>query len=104
MSWNQIYKLKGALKTSLWVVPIIAIPLELLTIRIVHWLDDWLGLQFLGLNITGAQTLLQTIATAALSFVVFTFASMLVAIQVASAQLTPRIIATTLLQDRVVKY
>jgi uncharacterized membrane protein len=104
MSWNQIYKLKSALKSSLWLVPIIAIPLELLTIRIVHWLDDWLGLEFLGLDTTGAQTLLQTIVTASLSFVVFTFGSMLVAIQVASAQLTPRIIATTLLQDRVVKY
>ena len=39
-----------------------------------------------------------------MSFVVFTFGSMLVAIQVASGQLTPRIIATTLLQDNVVRY
>jgi len=39
-----------------------------------------------------------------LSFVVFTFASLLVAIQVASAQLTPRIIATILLRNNVVKY
>jgi uncharacterized membrane protein len=36
--------------------------------------------------------------------VVFTFGSLLVAIQVASGQLTPRIIATTLLRDNVVKY
>jgi len=40
----------------------------------------------------------------ALSFVVFTFGSLLVAIQVASGQLTPRIIATTLLRDNVVRY
>ena len=42
--------------------------------------------------------------TATLSFIVFTFGSLLVAIQVASAQLTPRVIATTLLRDNVVKY
>jgi uncharacterized membrane protein len=42
--------------------------------------------------------------TATLSFIVFTFGSLLVAIQVASAQMTPRIIATTLLRDNVVKY
>ena len=41
---------------------------------------------------------------ATLSFVVFTFGSLLVAIQVASAQMTPRIIATTLLRNNVVKY
>ena len=35
------------------------------------------------------------VITMALSFVVFTFGSLLVAIQVASGQLTPRIIATT---------
>jgi uncharacterized membrane protein len=35
---------------------------------------------------------------------VFTFGSLLVAIQVASAQLTPRIIATTLLRNDVVRY
>jgi hypothetical protein len=38
-----------------------------------------------------------------LSFLVFTFGSMLVAIQVASGQLTPRIIATTLLRDNVIR-
>ena len=48
--------------------------------------------------------MLQAIVTATLSFVVFTFGSLLVAIQVASGQLTPRIIATTLLGNKVVKY
>ena len=52
----------------------------------------------------GAQTMLQAAVTAAFSFLVFTFASLLVAIQVASGQLTPRIIATTLLRNEVVRY
>ena len=52
----------------------------------------------------GAQAVLQAIVTATLSFVVFTFGSLLVAIQVAGAQLTPRIIATTLLRNDVIKY
>src|SRR6202012_2201118 len=37
-------------------------------------------------------------------FVVFIFGSLLVALQVASGQLTPRIIATTLLQDNVIRF
>ena len=51
----------------------------------------------------GAQTILGTIVTLSLSFMVFTFGSLLVAIQVASGQLTPRIIATALLRDNVIR-
>jgi uncharacterized membrane protein len=39
-----------------------------------------------------------------LSFVVFTFGSLLVALQIASGQMTPRIIATILVRDNVVRY
>lgn len=104
MSWRILYGLRGFLRSSLWVVPFIAIPFELIITRLVHRLDAWLGWNFLGFALPGAQSLLQATVTATLSFVVFTFGSLLVAIQVASAQLTPRIIATTLLRNSVVKY
>jgi uncharacterized membrane protein len=104
MNWSRLYGLRSYVRSSLWIVPFIAIPLELATTRLVHWLDTWLGWNFLGLALPGAQTLLQAIVTATLSFVVFTFGSLLVAIQVAGAQLTSRIIATTLLRNNVVKY
>jgi uncharacterized membrane protein len=80
------------------------IPLELIATRFLHRLDAWLGWGLLGFTQTGARVLLEAFVTITLSFVVFTFGSLLVAIQVASAQLTPRLIATTLLRDRVVKY
>ena len=104
MRWNQRYGLRNYLKSSLWVVPFIAIPLELIITRVVHGLDAWFGWDVLGLSVTGAKTLLEAFVTVTLSFVVFTFGSLLVAIQVASAQMTPRIIATTLLRNPVVKY
>ena len=103
MNWNQRYGLRNYLKSSLWVVPFIAIPLELVTARLLHVLDAKLGGP-IGITEAGAQALLQAFVTATLSFVVFTFGSLLVAIQVASAQMTPRIIATTLLRNDVVKY
>lgn len=52
----------------------------------------------------GATALYQTVITLTLSFLVFTFGSLPVAIQVAGGQPTPRIIATTLLRDNVVRY
>jgi len=104
MTWSRLYGLRSYVRSSLWLVPFIAIPLEMAAVRIVLWLDGWLGWAFLGLGVAGAQAILQAIVTATLSFIVFTFGSLLVAVQVASGQLTPRIIATTLLRDNVVKY
>jgi uncharacterized membrane protein len=104
MRWNRLYGIRNYLKSSLWVVPFIAIPLALVATRSLHRLDTWLGWSLLGYGATGAKTLLDAFVTATLSFVVFTFGSLLVAIQVASAQMTPRIIATTLLRNDVVKY
>ena len=104
MNWSRSYGLRSYLRSSLWSVPFIAIPLELVISRLSHWLDAWLGWTLLGFALPGAQALLQAIVTATLSFVVFTFGSLLVAIQVAGAQLTSRIIATTLLRNNVVKY
>jgi len=104
MNWRIFYGLKSYVRSSLWVVPFIAIPVELTITRLAHGLDGWLGWNFLRFALPGAQALLQATVTATLSFLVFTFGSLLVAIQVASSQLTPRIIATTLLRNDVVKY
>ncbi len=104
MNWSRSYGLRSYLRSSLWVVPFIAIPLELVVTRLSHGFDSWLGWNFLEFALPGAQALLQAVVTATLSFVVFTFGSLLVAIQVAGAQLTARIIATTLLRNNVVKY
>src|SRR6201987_737642 len=102
--WNQRYVLESYLKSSLWVVPFFAIPLALISVRGLERLDAWLGWRLLGFEAAGAPTLLAAFVSATLAFVVFTFGSLLVAIQVASGQMTPRIIATTLLRNDVVKY
>src|SRR4051794_23231963 len=104
MNWSTLYRLRSNLRSSLWVVPFVAIPTELVISRLLHRLDAWLGWNLLDFALPGAQALLQAAVTATLSFVVFTFGSLLVAIQVAGAQLTSRIIATTLLRNDVIKY
>lgn len=104
MFWKKLFHTRDYLKSSLWVVPFVAIPLELATTRVLHILDSWLGWTFLNLGVSGAQAMLNAIITATLSFVVFTFGSLLVALQIASGQMTPRIIATILVRDNVVRY
>ena len=85
-------------------MPFSAIILELVVYHLLHALDDRLGWQLQRFSAAGSQALLETVVTMTLSFVVFTFGSLLIAIQVAGGQLTPRIIATTLLRDNVVRY
>ena len=104
MNWNKIFHIKGYFRSSLWLVPFIAIPLELAATRLLHRVDGWLGWTFLDLGVSGAQAMLNAIISAMLSFVVFTFGSLLVALQIASGQMTPRIIATILVRDNVVRY
>jgi uncharacterized membrane protein len=104
LRWNQRYLLKSYLKSSLWIVPLISIPLALVSARMLHRVDMRLDWDLLGFKMAGAKSLLEAFVSATLAFVVFTFGSLLVAIQIASAQLTPRIIATLLLRNDVVKY
>lgn len=104
MYWKQSYYFRDYFRSSLWVVPLIAIPFALVATRLLHRADIWLGWRFLDFGKTGAEAMLNTIVTATLSFVVFTFGSLLVALQVASGQLTPRIIATVLVRNNVVRY
>lgn len=102
--WNNLYRTTSYLRSALWIVPLLAILLVLAIAPVLRWLDGWLGWRISGLAPEGARSLYESVITLTLSFTVFTFGSLLVAIQVASGQLSPRIIATTLLRNNVVKY
>src|SRR5262245_50618479 len=104
VNWNRWFAFVSYARGSLWIVPFVSIAIEMLVSRFIQGLDETLGWTLLNLAVPGAQALYQTIITMTMSFMVFTFGSMLVAIQIASGQLTPRVIATTLLRDNTVRY
>lgn len=104
MTWKQRYRLTSYLRSSLWIIPVAAGIAERVFRVIVSALEPHLGWVSFGLGIDGAKALTNAVVTLTLSFVVFTFGSLLVAIQVASGQYTPRIIATTLLRNNVIRY
>jgi uncharacterized membrane protein len=104
MNWNNRYVMKSYLSSALWIVPLVALLAENVAIRAVFGLHSWLEwVPWFGTTLTGAAEALNTVETLTISFIVFTFGSLLVAIQVASGQLTPRIIATTLLRNNVIR-
>jgi uncharacterized membrane protein len=104
MTWNLRYQVKTYIRSALWIIPFFALLLEQVAGALAQAVDTrvaWKGFEF---GVEGAQALLNAITALTLSFIVFTFASLLEAIQVASGQYTPRIIATTLLRDNVIRY
>ncbi|WP_121310480.1 DUF2254 domain-containing protein [Paraburkholderia sp. BL17N1] len=111
MGWNRWYSLKSYLRSSLWTVPLFAVAIYAVVKPATEMVGRWMIRQgsldpktgFLGLSMTGARSLLGDIVSADMAFLVFTFGSLLVAIQVAGGQYTPRIIATTLLRDNIIR-
>jgi uncharacterized membrane protein len=104
MEWHRSYSLKSYLRSTMWVVPVVAYVASFFLIRIVGWLDDWLQWSWSWkLDVATVDAALESVVSATVAFIVFAFSSLLVAIQIASAQLTPRIIATTLLRDNTIR-
>jgi uncharacterized membrane protein len=104
MEWRTRYVVKSYLASSMWLIPLVAYVVSLASIEILGWLDTRLKWQWAWtLDITVVQNVLQMFIAAMLSFIVFTFGSLLVAVQIASTQLTPRIIATVLLRDNTIR-
>ncbi|WP_321897706.1 DUF2254 family protein [Paraburkholderia heleia] len=111
MDWNRWYSLKSYLRSSLWTVPLIAVALYAVVKPVAEVVGRWMITQgtldpkngLLGLSMTGARSLVGDIVSTDMAFLVFTFGSLLVAIQVAGGQYTPRIIATTSLRDNIIR-
>ena len=105
MGWNRRYAIFSYLRSSLWTVPLFALVVEQIGVRFLTFIDQTLRwVPTLVVTAAEAGDALATIQSLTIAFLVFTFGSMLVALQVASAQLTPRIIATTLLRDNTIRF
>ena len=105
MSWSVRYAIKSYLLSAIWTAPVIALVVEQATFRVAYFHRlDFGGIPGFVLNREGTIAVTEYVIASSIAFIVFTFSSLIVAIQVASGQLSPRIIATTLLRDRVIRW
>ena len=105
MNWNRRYAIKSYLLSTIWTAPVVALALEQATFRLMSIEKfDFGWVPGFALEGEGAIAGADYVIASTIAFIVFTFSSLLVAIQVASGQLTPRIIATTLLRDRGIRW
>ena len=105
MNWNRRYAIKSYLLSTIWTAPVVALLLEQATFRLTSMENFDVGwVPGFALDREGAIAGADYVIASTIAFLVFTFSSLLVAIQVASGQLTPRIIATTLLRDSGIRW
>src|SRR5271167_3503735 len=97
LNWSRRYAIKSYLLSTVWIAPVVALSFEQVTFRIayIYQLDLGWFPGFVASGKEGTIAIADYVMTSSIAFVVFTFSSLIVAIQVASGQLTPRIIATT---------
>ncbi len=102
MTWLQRHRFRTFVRSSVWIVPMGCLLLGLAVAPVLRGLEDATKWRLLDFSPNGARSLLGALVASDLSFIVFTFSILLVAVQIASANLSPRIIPL-FLRDRRVK-
>jgi uncharacterized membrane protein len=93
MNWQQRYRLKHAARTSLVLWAGVSLVAALICAPFLRWLDRESGWSLFGFSPEGARAVLGALAGSMLTFIVFVLSATLIVVQLASGQLTPRIIA-----------
>jgi uncharacterized membrane protein len=93
MSWRTRHRRRRYIKSSLFFAPAASIVLALLVAPLVRWIDDQTRWELLGFQAGGAAAVVSGLSSSLLALIVFAFSILLLAIQIAGGQLSPRVIA-----------
>jgi uncharacterized membrane protein len=102
MTWLQRYRVRHYVANSIWILPLLGMVAALGCARFLNWIEEAMGWKS-DLDPGTAQTVLDTMASSMFTFIVFVSSALLVAVQLASSQLTPRIIALVF-RDPITKF
>ncbi|MBS1218589.1 MAG: rane protein-like, partial [Proteobacteria bacterium] len=102
MTWLQQYRINSFLRSSVWLPPLLGMVAALLLYPLTQWIDAVVGWKSV-VSPDSARAVLAALASSMLTFIVFVFSILLLAVQLASAQLTPRIIALVS-RNRIMKF
>jgi uncharacterized membrane protein len=91
MSFVRRHNLKLYFRNSIWILPVVAIAAGLITVSLLSRLETSLGWK-MDISPETARVVIGAVAGSMLTLVVVGSSAVLVAVQLASAQLTPRII------------
>lgn len=102
MTWLRRYRIRHYIQNSIVVLPVLGIVAAVVTIRALHSIERQMGWES-SLSPEAVRLVIGALAAAMLTFIVFLSSTLLLAVQLASGQLTPRIIAFVF-KDPVTKF
>lgn len=91
MTWLQRYRVRHFVRNSIWLLPVAGMTVGILVVRLLHLFESARGWES-QFQPEGARAVLGTLAASIFTLVVFVSSALLVVLQLASAQLSPRII------------
>lgn len=92
MSWVTRYRIKLYFRNSIWILPVLSIAAGLLSVVLLNRFELAMGWR-MELDPDTGRTVMSTIAASMFTLVAISCSAVLLLVQLASAQLTPRIIA-----------
>src|SRR5271169_3835150 len=102
MSWILRERCRMFLRSSLCAIPIACMAAALLASPLIRWIDQRTHWTLMGFGPEGSRVLAGALASSLLTLIVFALSIILLAVQIASSQYSPRIIAR-ILESRFVK-
>lgn len=101
MTWLQRYRIRHYFRNSVWILPAASTVAAIVAVRLLHGLEEAQGWDAT-VEPGTATAVLGTLASSLFTTIVFVCSALLVAVQLASAALTPRIIGLVF-RDPVIK-
>lgn len=92
MNWRQRYRLLLYFRNSLWILPTASIVVAMVSVSLLTGYEKSIG-SITSVSAENARVIMSTVAGSTFTLVVLVSSAVLLAIQLASAQLTPRIIS-----------
>jgi uncharacterized membrane protein len=102
MTWLQRYRIRHYVGNSIWVFPVLSSFVAIGAVRLLHWVEKDMAWDS-PVDPDTARAVLGTLASVLFTTIVFVCSALLVAVQLASAALTPRIIGIVF-RDPVTKF
>jgi uncharacterized membrane protein len=102
MTWLQLYRVRHYLANSIWIWPVFSTLAAVGAVRLLHWIEERMAWAS-PVDPDTARAVLGTLASSLFTAIIFVCTALLVAVQLASAQLTPRIIGIVF-KDPVIKF
>jgi uncharacterized membrane protein len=93
LTWLQRQRVNAFIAGSLWLLPAVAMVVAVPVGRLLYEIDRATRWSLLGFEPDGARAVAGTMTATMLTFIVFVFSFLMLTVQFATAQLSPRVIA-----------